>query len=102
MHDPCPWTVVHALWLVLQEEELHRRLDVTENAVLCRRTGLGMLLAVLAAVSRGTVTQRAAAAHAALQTPTLPRTVCSTEAVEYVTVLKVSLVTPAGWMPLDV
>ena len=70
---------------------------VADNPVLCRRTDLGMLLAVLAAVSQGSATQRAAVAHAALQTPTLPGTVCSAGAVDYITVLKVRLAFSTVW-----
>ena len=65
---------------------------VADNPVLCRRTDLGMLLAVVAAFSQGSEVQRAAAAHAALQTPTLPGTVSSADAADYITLLKVSLV----------
>ena len=61
------------------------------SLLMCRRADLGMLVAVLAAVSRGPASQRAAAAHAALQAPALPGTVSSADAANYISLLKVSL-----------
>ena len=94
---PKPWIVVHVQWQLLQGKGIGYRLWL-KGLSSCRRADLGMLLAVLAAVSRGSETQRAAAAHAALQTPDRPGTVCSADAAEYITLLKVSAVTstPCG------